>query len=89
MEPYEWSELGGVGEGLSSLDNAQPLTQLPLGNKLPSFRNPWSLSDQSGGLVPPRPLEREDITQSPPHPPPACSRVSRDTARWVRFRRGR
>ena len=52
-------ELGGVGEGLGVLGRAQPLTQLQLGSTLPSLRNPWSLSDQSGGLIPPRPLERE------------------------------
>ena len=59
MQPYERSELGGVGEGLSFIDRAQPLTQLRLANTFTSLRNPWSLSDQSGGLIPPRPLERE------------------------------
>ena len=39
MEPYERSELGGVGEGLCGLDRAQPLTQLQLGNELPSLHN--------------------------------------------------
>jgi hypothetical protein len=34
------SELGGVGEGLCGLDRAQPLTQLQLGNELPSLHNP-------------------------------------------------
>ncbi len=43
MEPYEHSELGGVGEGLCPVDRADPLTQLQLGNKLPSFRNPLPL----------------------------------------------
>ena len=43
MEPYERSELGGVGEGLSSLDSAQPLTQLRLASKLASLRNPLPL----------------------------------------------
>jgi hypothetical protein len=40
MEPYERSELGEVGEGLWVVDRAEPLTQLPLVNELPSFRNP-------------------------------------------------
>jgi hypothetical protein len=44
MEPYDPGldpgELGGVGEGLWAIDNQQPLTQLQLGNKLPSLRNP-------------------------------------------------
>jgi hypothetical protein len=39
-KPYERSELGGVGEGFCPIDSAQPLTQLQLGNKLPSLRNP-------------------------------------------------
>ena len=43
MEPYERRELGVVGEGLWVIDRTQPLTQLPLGNKLPSFRNPLPL----------------------------------------------
>ena len=43
MEPYERSELGGVGEGLYPADRADPLTQLQLGNTLPSFRNPLPL----------------------------------------------
>jgi hypothetical protein len=86
MEPYERSELGGVGERLGVIEGAQPLTQLQLGSKLPSFRNPWSLSDQSGGLVPPRPLERGKFTQSLSHPQPVCSPLSRDSARRVRFR---
>ena len=58
MEPYEQRELGGIGEGLWVIDRAHPLTQLRLASKLASLRNPWSLSDQSGGLIPPRPLER-------------------------------
>jgi hypothetical protein len=75
MEPYERSELGGVGEGLCGLDRAEPLTaatseqvrksrclshrrggrgvtertysltQLQLGNKLPSLRNPLPLGE--------------------------------------------
>jgi hypothetical protein len=28
MEPYEQSELGGVGEGPGAIDRADPLTQL-------------------------------------------------------------
>jgi hypothetical protein len=28
MEPYEHSELGGVGEGLRVIEGTQPLTQL-------------------------------------------------------------
>ena len=47
MQTYERSELGGVGEGLGVIGGEQPLTQLQLGSKLPSFRNPL-------------PLERED-----------------------------
>ena len=43
MEPYERSELGGIGEGLWVIEGTQPLTQLQLGNKLPSFRNPLPL----------------------------------------------
>ena len=43
MEPYEQRELGGVGEGLCAVDGSQPLTQLQLGNELPSFRNPLPL----------------------------------------------
>ena len=43
MEPYERSELGGVGEGLYGFDRAEPLTQLQLGNELPSLRNPLPL----------------------------------------------
>ena len=35
--------LGGVGEGLWVIDWAQPLTQLQLGSKLPSFHNPLPL----------------------------------------------
>ena len=58
MERYERSELGGIGEGSGVFDRAQPLTQLRIGSKLPTLQYPWSLSDQSGGLVPPRPLER-------------------------------
>jgi hypothetical protein len=30
MEPYERSELGGVGEGVGAIGSAQPLTQLRL-----------------------------------------------------------
>jgi hypothetical protein len=33
-------ELGGVGEGLRPVDSVQPLTQLQLGCKQPSLRNP-------------------------------------------------
>jgi hypothetical protein len=40
MEPYEQSELGGVGEGASPVDGAQPITQHRRGSKLPSLRNP-------------------------------------------------
>jgi hypothetical protein len=44
MKPYDPGldpgELGKVGEGLRPIDNPQPLTQLQLGNKLPSLRNP-------------------------------------------------
>jgi hypothetical protein len=36
-------ELGGVGEGLWVIDSAHPLTQLQLGNKLPSLHNPLPL----------------------------------------------
>ena len=43
MEPYEQRELGGVGERLCAVDGSQPLTQLQLGNELPSFRNPLPL----------------------------------------------
>jgi hypothetical protein len=43
MEPYDpepvEGELGGVGEGFGAIDGAEPLNQLPLGSKLPSFRN--------------------------------------------------
>jgi hypothetical protein len=45
MKPYERSELGGVGEGLCPLDSAQPLTQLQLGNRVPSFRNPLPMAE--------------------------------------------
>jgi hypothetical protein len=45
MKPYERSELGGVGEGLRPVDRADPLTQLQLGNKLPSLRNPFPLGE--------------------------------------------
>ena len=45
MKPYERSELGGIGEGLCPVDNAQPLTQLQLGNKLPSLRNPLPMGE--------------------------------------------
>jgi hypothetical protein len=40
MEPYERSELGGVGEGLRDIDRAHPLTQLRLASKLASLCNP-------------------------------------------------
>ncbi len=43
MEPYEQRELGGVGEELWAIENTQLLTQLQLGSKLPSFRNPLPL----------------------------------------------
>ena len=43
MEPYERSELGGVGEGLWVVDSTQPLTQLRLANKFASLRNPLPL----------------------------------------------
>ncbi len=33
MKPYRLWRLGEVGEGLCAIDRAQPLTQLPLGNK--------------------------------------------------------
>ena len=45
MKPYERSELGGVGEGLCPVDRADPLTQLQLGNKLPSLRNPLPMGE--------------------------------------------
>ena len=41
-------ELGGVGEGLCPPDGTQPLTQLQLGNKSPSFRNPLPLERDLG-----------------------------------------
>jgi hypothetical protein len=37
--------LGGVGEGLCPIDKAEPLTQLRLGSKLPSLRNPLPLGE--------------------------------------------
>jgi hypothetical protein len=37
MEPWERSELGGVGEGFGAL---QPLTPLRLASRLASLRNP-------------------------------------------------
>ena len=40
MEPYERRELGEIGEGVCPADGPQPLTQLRLGSKLPSLRNP-------------------------------------------------
>jgi hypothetical protein len=40
MEPYERSELGVVGEGVGAISRLEPLTQLRLGSKLPSLRNP-------------------------------------------------
>ena len=45
MEPYERSELGGVGEGLCPVDRTDPLTQLQLGNELPSLRNPLPMGE--------------------------------------------
>ena len=44
-KPYERSELGGVGEGLCPVDRTDPLTQLQLGNKLPSLRNPLPMGE--------------------------------------------
>jgi hypothetical protein len=49
MQPCERSELGGVGEGLCPVDRADPLTQLQLGNELPSLRNPLPMGE--GSLV--------------------------------------
>ncbi len=46
-EPYERSELGEVGEGLWVIEGTQPLTQLRLGNTLPSLRNPLPLERDS------------------------------------------
>lgn len=46
-KPYERRELGGVGEGLCPVDRADPLTQLQLGNKLPSLRNPLPVGEGS------------------------------------------
>jgi hypothetical protein len=40
MEPYECSELGGVGEGVCPVDRADPLTQLRVSSKLLTLRNP-------------------------------------------------
>ena len=40
MEPYERSELGGVGEGLCPLDNPQPLTQLRVSSKAANSAQP-------------------------------------------------
>ena len=34
------SELGGIGEGLCSIDRTQPLTQLRVGSTLPTLHNP-------------------------------------------------
>ena len=48
-KPYERSELGGVGEGLCPVDRADPLTQLQLGNKLPSLRNPLPVGEGNFG----------------------------------------
>ena len=49
MKPYDPGldpgELGGVGEGMRPLDSAQPLTQLQLGNRLPSLRNPLPMGE--------------------------------------------
>jgi hypothetical protein len=39
-KPWERSDLGGVGEGLCAVGRTEPLTQLRLGSKLPSLRNP-------------------------------------------------
>ncbi len=47
MEPCERSELGGVGEGLCVVDKAEPLTQLRLGSRLPSLRNPLPMGEGS------------------------------------------
>jgi hypothetical protein len=47
MQPYEHSELDGVGEGLCPVDRADPPTQLQLGNELPSLRNPLPTGEGS------------------------------------------
>jgi hypothetical protein len=47
MEPYERSELGGVGEGLCPVDRADPLTQLRLSSEPPSLRNPLPTGEGS------------------------------------------
>lgn len=39
-EALSLQRLGEVGEGLCAIGRAGPLTQLHLGSKLPSFRNP-------------------------------------------------
>ena len=70
MEPYERSKLGGVGEGLCALDRAQPLTQLQLGNELPSFRNPlpkerdWCYRPLMKRLTPVARILRRDKTEA-------------------------
>ncbi len=43
MEPYERSELGGIGEGSGVLDGAQPLTQSRVGSKLSTLQYPLPL----------------------------------------------
>jgi hypothetical protein len=43
MEPYEYSELGEIGEGLWAIERTQPLTQLRLASRLASLRNPLPL----------------------------------------------
>ena len=55
MKPYRQRRLGEVGEGVWAIERTQPLTQLSLGSKLPSFRNPL-------------PLERETTPQSSKNP---------------------
>ena len=45
MEPYERSELGGVGEGLSSIDRAQPLTQLRVSRKAANSAQPSPIGE--------------------------------------------
>jgi hypothetical protein len=48
IEPYERSELGGVGEGVWAIDRAQPLAQLQLGCEQPSLRNPLPKEREDG-----------------------------------------
>lgn len=46
MEPYGQRPLGGVGEGLRPIDNAQPLTQLHLCSLRSSrLRNPLPMGE--------------------------------------------